>query len=118
MHKRIVVLGSIVAALALGGLILFFSQQNTSSSQINKQEAKVQNLPSVTLKTYADPSGFTFNYPDNLSLKKNETTDSNTYADIQLTAKGVNGSINVKIADSKFATLSQWTAANKKASQS
>lgn len=63
--------------------------------------------PSQTMKEYADESGFKFNYPDNLSLEKNDT-DTSAYADIKLSAKGVNGSLSLKIIDSKFKTLDEW----------
>lgn len=69
-------------------------------------------VPSETAITYTDPTGFSFNYPDNLTLAKNDQIDANTYADIQLTAKGVNGSLSLKIVDSKFKSLDDWLKAN------
>ena len=69
--------------------------------------------PSETLKEYSDPSGFTLSYPDNLSLTKNDITDESTYADIQLNSKDISGSLNLKITDSKFATLDDWLKLNK-----
>ena len=69
-------------------------------------------MPSKTVKPYTDPSGFSFNYPDNLSLTNNEATSSSTYADIQLTGSRLEGSLNLKITDSKFASLAEWLKSN------
>jgi len=68
----------------------------------------VKAVPSQTLKSYTDPSGFEFSYPDNLSLANNEATDSSTYADIGLTFKGVAGDLSLKIKDSKLKTIEEW----------
>lgn len=84
-----------------------------SVSPTGQQNATKETVPSETLKQYSDPSGFTLSYPDNLSLVKNDSADANTYADIQLTSKEVNGSLNLKISDSKFSTIDEWLKLNK-----
>lgn len=78
---------------------------------IEQKEAK-KTAPSETFIEYADPAGFTFNYPDNLSIEKNEITDNSTYASLQLSSKDVNGSLSLKITDSKFKTLDEWLKLN------
>lgn len=78
--------------------------QDPSTSAQTKNEPIA---PSQAMKEYSDQSGFKFNYPDNLSLEKNDT-DANTYSDIKLSAKGVDGSLSLKIIDSKFKTLDDW----------
>lgn len=104
--------------LALGLIVIivrfiFGNQVNPlSNPSTSQRQVKAEVVPSNTVKSYTDPSGFTFNYPDNLSLTNNEATSSSTYADIQLTAKGVNGSLNLKIADSKFTSLNEWMKKN------
>lgn len=117
MKKPVVIfIGSLLILLLIGGVLLFFQHNNSKSSslEISKPQKVVQNTPSITLKTYSDPSGFSFSYPDNLSVVKNETTDDSTYADIQLTAKGVSGNISLKIVDSKLLSLNDWVSANVK----
>lgn len=74
-------------------------------------------VPSTTFKQYQDPSGFTFSYPDNLSITNNEIEDNSTYADLQLFAKGVNGSLNLKITDSKYKTIDDWLKQNNSAAK-
>lgn len=105
-------------SLAIGLLlaivwVLFLRPQNKPlSSPYSAQVTTKQLKPSETLKEYSDPSGFSFSYPDNLSLTKNQTDDETIYADLQLSVDGVNGSLNLKIADSKFKSIDEWLALN------
>ena len=115
IDKKTLVLFFIVAVLIIGiAKFVFFSpSKNTLSSPAFQHQAESKTIiPSETTKTYSDPSGFSFNYPDNLSLKNNEITDNFTYADIKLTATGVEGNLNIKIEDSKYKTLDAYFKAN------
>lgn len=102
--KTIITLCFIIGAVILAILI---------SNPLTTQKVSYEVIPSETVKEYSDPSGFTFNYPDNLSLDNNEVADDSTYADIQLSSKDVNGSLSLKITDSKYATLDEWLRLNK-----
>lgn len=104
MNRKTILL--IAAALVLmGGIfVVFFRPQNNLTTP-QTQPGAVNIEPSKTLKAHADPSGFTFNYPDNLSIYSNELKDENTYAQLQLTAKGVEGMLSLKIADSKLKSV-------------
>lgn len=115
MNKKIIILILIIGLMAVAGKFLLFpNAQKTSLNSPSQQAVNVSVTPSETLKTYSDPSGFSFNYPDNLSLAPNELTDA-TYAEVQLTAKGVGGSLILKITDSKFKTLDEWAKSIKDA---
>lgn len=105
----------IIAALLLGLLIEGFlifrpNIKNNPPSPTNLLEAKKQ-IPSETFIKYDDPAGFAFEYPDNLSIEKNE--EDSSYADILLSSKTVSGSLALKITDSKFKTLEDWVKSNK-----
>lgn len=99
----------LVGTISLTVWIFVFNKPHASLQDpgtiVETEEKKIE--PSQTLKEYTDENGFKFNYPDNLSLEKNET-DASTYANIKLSANGVNGSLLVKIIDSKFKTLDDW----------
>lgn len=114
MHKKIILAFFFVAGLiAAGYLININGQKNSLPNPITaKQEAK-EISPSQTFIDYADPSGFTFSYPDNLSITKADSVDNATYADLQLTNKQVSGSLNFKISDSKYKTIDDWAKLNK-----
>lgn len=107
-------LGLIVVVIG----VLNLNQQKNSlfSPRANQQEATKQILPSETSIEYTDPAGFTFSYPDNLSITKNEV-DDNTYADIQLSSNQVNGSLNLKISDTKLTSIDEWVKMNQNAAQ-
>lgn len=113
MNKKIVLILGVLGLIILGIFIFNpFKQKNLSSpGSLNLQQSS-KITPSKTLKTYTDPSGFSFNYPDNLSLLNNELKDESSYAELQLTATGVAGSLVLKIADSKLTSLDEWVKTN------
>lgn len=108
MNKKIVILILIIGLIAVAGkLLLFpFSQKSFIDPSV-QQLVKTEVLPSETNKTYTDPTGFSFSYPDNLSLAPNELTDA-AYAEVQLSAQGVEGNLILKITDAKFTSLDEW----------
>lgn len=115
--KKLLLISIILGLIAAIIWVLIFNQRKSSlSNPLANQQAAKQILPSETFIEYTDPAGFTLSYPDNLSLEKNEV-DINTYADLQLSAKGVNGSLALKISDSKFASIDDWVRINQNASK-
>lgn len=112
--KLLLVLCFLAVLIAAGVFMLKPGKQDSLLSNPPITQPKIV-APSETLKEYQDPSGFSFNYPDNLSITKNDITDNNTYADLQLFSKDVNGSLILKITDSKFTTLDEWLKSNKEA---
>ena len=114
MNKKIVIFILIIGLMLVAGKLLLFPASDKASINSAEQAVNVEIKPSETNKSYSDPSGFTFSYPDNLSLTTNELTDA-TYAEVQLSAKGVEGNLILKITDSKFATLDEWTKSIKDA---
>lgn len=107
--KTVWLLGAILGIIILGILILNpFKQKSAGSAPGLSLQQAAEITPSKTLKTYTDPSGFSFNYPDNLSLLNNELKAADSYAELQLTASGVSGSLVLKITDSKLTSLDEW----------
>lgn len=104
----------IISVFLLGLIIAMFILTSKKSPAPVLPIQKVEKITvSNTFKEYQDPSGFTFSYPDNLTITNNEVTDNVTYSDIQLSSNGVNGSISIKITDSKFKTIDDWLKLNK-----
>ena len=113
MNKKTLLLLFVAGGLITGALVLFFRPQKSLSTPGTNQANRIVNVePSKTLKIYTDPSGFSFNYPDNLSLGNNELKDNNTYAQLQLTTKETGGSLSLKISDSKFKSIDEWVKQN------
>lgn len=122
MSKKTFLLLAIVAFVVIVGIIVIINRPKNSPSSadsdlllVGKQQTNSVITPSETTKVYTDPSGFSFSYPDNLSLVNNELKDNNTYAQLQLTAKGVEGSLALKVADSKITNINEWVKTNKDA---
>lgn len=113
--KTLLLLGLVIIVLvvAVWFVLNFNKQKNNLPSPIStEQQAKVEITPSKTTKSYSDPSGFSFNYPDNLSLLNSDSVGPNTYADIKLTANGIGGSLDLKISDTQFPSITEWLKAN------
>lgn len=115
--KIIFLLGLVVLLGVIAARMLNLASSKTALTNPQSITQK-KTQPSQTLKEYQDPVGFSFNYPDNLSLAKNEIEDSSVYSDLQLFSKDISGSLNLKIADSRFASLGDWLKSNKIASAS
>lgn len=120
MNRKTLLLTGLVVCLIVIGLALVYIRPNNTLSKPQSSMGKLAKeiKPSETYIEYADPSGFKFIYPDNLSISKAEIEDSNTYADIQLFSKDVNGSLSLRITDTKLTSLDGWLKANKIASSS
>lgn len=101
-----------LALLAITATYILLRQpiKQTASAPTISLLKSVKPQPSKTLKDYTDPSGFSFIYPDNLSLGSNEIEDSKLYADLSLSSKQLSGSLNLKISDSKFNSLNDWAS--------
>lgn len=112
---KILILALIV--VTVGGLYFFFVNKKAPlTSPVNPLKITKEAAPSETLTDYSDPSGFTFSYPDNLSLTNKEIADQNTYSDLQLSSKDVSGSVSLKITDSKLSTIDEWVKSVTKSS--
>lgn len=100
--------------LTLVSLILIWIRPKTplSNPQSNLLQIPKKAEPSQTYIEYTDPAGFSFSYPDNLSISKAEIEDPSTYTDLQLFSKDISGSLNLKITDSNFASLDDWLKIN------
>lgn len=119
MQKQIIFI--IIVSLVVGAgasVYLLYQRENATSSPIaleSKQSNATTVVPSEKIRQYTDESGFTFSYPEDLTLKKNDIKDARVYADITLASTLLGGSVSVKVSDTPFTSLESWAKANKKA---
>ena len=115
MNKKTVLLLGLIVILIIGIVwaLSFRPQKSLTSPKLSQEGIQKQINPSEILIEYNDPSGFTFSYPDNLSIVKNEVEDDITFADLQLSSKDISGSLSFKITESKLASLDEYLKANK-----
>ncbi len=109
---RFVGLGFVVLLVALG--IFFVSLVKKQEQVPLKQNISIEaeKVPSLTTKTYADDSGFTFIYPDDITVSKKESTDSAMYASLIATSSAVPGELTLQVADTKIASIDAWIDKN------
>lgn len=117
MNKKLALITLILAGVMAVSWKYIFLQKGSSftTPQSDNQLpslGKSQLSVSKTVKEYTDQSGFSFNYPDNLSLTNNEIKSERTYADIKLSMKELEGDISIVISDSSFNKLEDWALAN------
>lgn len=109
----IVITCVLLAAGAGGFYFLFGSKTEPEFKSIAAVPKDIK--PSETFIEYSDPSGFSFNYPDNLSITNanaGEIVDPDAYASLQLFSKDKSGSLTIKITDTKLKTREDWLKAN------
>ena len=118
MLTKILIAVIVVSIFIAAGIFIFKPNSNKGSlPALGSEQQGLDFLPSETLKTHIDEAGFSFNYPDNLSLINNEPKDTSTYADLKLSAKEINGSLALKISDSKLTSIDEWVKANNTSSK-
>lgn len=119
LNPKLLILLVAVGLVVIGVIVLRpgIKPSKTLDQLTNPLQENKRVMPSETVKEYQDEAGFSFSYPDNLSITKNEITDDSTYSDIQISSKDVSGSLNLKITDSKFKSLDEWLSSNKEASK-
>ncbi len=106
-------IGVLVLLTLIAGFIFYRPENSIQNPLASLQPKEIK--PSETFIDYTDPSGFSFSYPDNLSIlnvKAQSEVDSNAYADLQLFSKDKNGSLIIRIEDSELASLNDWLKAN------
>ena len=115
MNKKTVVLFGLIVILIIGIVwaLSFRPQGPLTSPKLSQEGIQKQINPSEILIEYNDPSGFTFSYPDNLSIVKNEVEDDITFADLQLSSNDISGSLSFKITESKLTSLDEYLKINK-----
>lgn len=109
MNKKLVII-SIFVLLIIGGIAGWFYFNRTIKTSLESQKSSLsKNLPSQNLKEYLSDSGFSFGYPEDLTLDNKKASDSATYADISLTSPKVPGQITIKISDTKLKSLEDYS---------
>ncbi len=105
--------GVVLLIAIIVGIWFFFSQpKNTSSEKQQQSKVQKETVPSATIKTHIDEAGFQFNYPDDLTFNKKESTSSAVYADIELTSNQVPGILTFRVEDTKEKTIDAWVKKN------
>lgn len=107
MQKRFLFIGLLgIVALATGTGLLIFSKKTVIQPSKSIEIASAP-TPLVKLLTWDDPAGFTFTYPEGLTVNKHDEDDQN-YAHVELTNKDHPGSLVVWAKDTLAADVVAW----------
>lgn len=108
MKKKLPILLVIITILLVLAIIFFLIRKPFKKPLTPLSE---KSLPGVeeqfTLKTWEDPAGFSFNYPEILKIGIHEE-DEISYAHLELTREGKPGRMLVIVNDSDYSTLEEW----------
>ncbi|HLC94569.1 MAG TPA: hypothetical protein VJH96_03305 [Patescibacteria group bacterium] len=122
MRKKIVIILIIVAFILAGISIYFFVSSSNpqtkeeTASPVGENETaqgEAKQPPSTALKEYTHEAGFTFSYPESLTIQEKQIRDEATYADITVSSGESSGEITIKAEDSKLKTAKEWITAKK-----
>ena len=101
MSKKVIILLVIFMILVIGAIIYISRGKEKTVSPVSNKKVSPTSA-AKKMKEYTDPSGFKFNYPDDLEVLAKDVSTSNTlYADIIITAtaSGRKGQITITAED-------------------
>lgn len=104
------VIATLVLLIGIAVGVLFFQvftkseEQPVSSITPTPEEIN----PSMTLKEYSDESGFVIEYPDDLSLKREDVEDESVYSKIAISSSKASGNVSIKVTETKYTTFAKW----------
>ncbi len=103
--KNWLTLGLIVGVILIaGGVLLFFNPWGSNSSLINPLS---QSEEGANLKTWEDPAGFQFSYPEEIEIDNHEEDEEN-YAHLELSDENHPGKILIWMKDKVEKNLEAW----------
>ena len=104
--KLIIIAAITLIILSWAGWELFKPKPKDS---YNQQEISIKqaDIPKIETKTYEDWSGFTFNYPSNLTVKEVELDNPQVYSSLEI--YGSDGKkMTIRVSDTTETNLADW----------
>jgi hypothetical protein len=99
MKKALIIGGIILVTLGIGaGAYMYMNRSASDTVSPQSADASVSPTAAPKMLTWSDPAGFTFTYPDTVSLNKHDEDQVN-YAHVELTNTGHPGNIIVWVKD-------------------
>ncbi len=102
----------VILAILIGGTATFFIFKQNQVSENIEETTSVSPTPApITLSTWTDEAGFSFQYPEGISINKHND-DIVHYANLTLTDINQTGNINILMSDDIYKTLDKWTTSD------
>lgn len=116
--KILLILGTVIVIATATAIYYLFnnSYQATPVSSFTKKQVSLSVTPSPNpkIKEFVDPSGFKFNYPEDLVVKTKESTGNNIYSSLQILSENNKGEIIIRVESSNLKDLAAWLKTEKK----
>lgn len=120
MKSKVWIIALAGGLVLVGGVIFFIikSQKKTDvlNSPVSENDRRLivptSTLSSAKVLIWTDQAGFSFQYPDGLTINKHDE-DSVNYAHIDFISKNGNSSVLVMASDAKYKTLDDWVKNDK-----
>lgn len=112
----IAIIASITALILFVVIIAFKNQklnQSTSQTPISESAITPTTVPKIPVKKYFDPSGFEFEYPNQLTMSNVTPLKNSYYADIEGTASGKIEKLSIILESTIVPSLSEFIKSNK-----
>jgi len=122
LSKKVLVILVIIMALVLGGGVFLYFRSKPAvelpgSELINPDFTKEEQSQPETkekLKEYVDEAGFSFSYPETLSIKEVANQDSQTYSALEVfLAKNPTEKLTIKVTDTANKDINEWVTKNR-----
>ncbi|MBI2051304.1 hypothetical protein HYT33_00925 [Candidatus Roizmanbacteria bacterium] len=110
---------AVVAIIAVGlfvGFVIFYNvavKKSNTDSKTGEELAEETVTPSKKLKSFLDPSGFKFSYPENVEISTKDVKDQTVYSQLEIVSADVDGSVEIEVKNSALKKIDGWFQANK-----
>jgi len=109
--KFLIFTGLIIGLLLAVALIFFWKAKSAKVVSPVGQEVESPGqavLPSKNYLVYQDAAGFSFEYPDNVTISEKDIDETVGYAKLELNSADVVGGIKIAVVDSKLSKAADW----------
>lgn len=109
MKNFVIATIGILIALSIFVLINVSRSPQKPQSPVSEKAATQKTASDESkFKVYADPSGFTFQYPEGIIVTDKNSPTSQLYSSLEITEKAGTEKIAIKVEDSDFVTIDDW----------
>jgi len=103
-----VVIGLLISVAIVG--VFFISRKNQKSDVVTPKTSVSPTPTSVSLLTWIDEAGFSFQYPEGTVIDKH-SEDTKNYANLTLTLPS-RETVNILVSDNQYKNLDAWVGQN------
>ena len=106
MNKKPLIIALLIISLIFSGVIVWRFKKG--SSLINPATGpSVDSSSAIKLDFWEDAAGFSFSYPEDISIDPHEEDEEN-YAHLELTLPGYEGRIVILVQETDYADIEVW----------